>query len=162
MYHECSIKEFCYKRIQSGTLLINPFCVTVNIFDESIRVSMKSTHTIDTFVSQSINMTLSPVWNVRQGRQAKHPKRHSQLTVSVQCTTLSVNMENVNLWGWYVQDFDPVARMTGITHHDILFRRMLWLFSGMGSSDAITCGMVIPPETIISAAINKNTTLELQ
>jgi hypothetical protein len=29
---------------------------------------------------------------------------------------------------------------------------MLWLFRGMGSSDAITCGMVIPPETIISAA----------
>jgi hypothetical protein len=49
--------------------------------------------------------------------------------------------------------------MTGITHHDILFRRMLWHFRGMGSSDAITCGMVIPPETIISAAIKGTRTL---
>nr|ACL54026.1 unknown [Zea mays] len=31
-----------------------------------------------------------------------------------------------------------------------LSKRTFWLFRGVGSSDMITCGIVIPPETIIS------------
>jgi hypothetical protein len=33
-----------------------------------------------------------------------------------------------------------------------LSKRTFWLFRGVGSSDMITCGIVIPPETIISVA----------
>ena len=43
----------------------------------------------------------------------------------------------------YIPSFMPHTVIT-------LSKRMFWFLRGVGSSDVITCGIVIPPETIIS------------
>lgn len=61
------------------------------------------------------------------------------------------------------QTYSSSSNMTSETHHlcyVILFNRMLWFFRGILSRGVINCGIVIPPETIISATLEPSNILE--